>query len=640
METKNYFSTDAAGNIIPGAQVYVNLPGTSSPAPGITNINGAPLANPFTAASSGLVQFKAPDGEYDLRVVGGGREFTIRIQCFDGVAFTTTFPELFVADNIEYGAGTVADALDEFEAMLARSVKVEDYGILPGTTSVLDRLQELTNEISSTGGGVILFGRGGFNITGYKPPTNVIPCGAGRGATLLNYAGEPGLAGIEFIHRATSYNFAGLRDLTLYNTGSFGLAAVKTPVITDAFTRTLRLGFSDLDIRGVSANSIHMSIGDCSTGFAQKIWIQGPYVAQNPDAGQPDDLGIQCKGERGVVNFDISAYKMRGVRRALNVSDFGEGFSIHDGEIVGSYDGIVCDSNPSKPGGFIHDNHMNCSHRCVILNRRRHITMHGNQYYRDASFIPNHTLGWKAVEILNSGGIKTGSVQTRPGVGFTDGNVGVSVTDSPDVQIAEVSCGEIGTMATALQVTASAIDLCKGVSLGGITADTLPTWVEINGAVNDFKLADNVNERGTASTSPIVFNGTGAEKSSIKLPKTSTAVPEYIPYNVTAAGNLAVKARVHPPTFDISCTAGSGAYIRNVYVDRAGAVDGDSFVAALTIIGGSQATVNFYDGALGATPAPTLRKQFVALAAGTNLLREIEMKFNGTGWRQTTKILE
>lgn len=83
METKNYFSTDAAGNILPSATCYLYIAGTTDLATGITNINDAPLANPFTAQTSGLVQFKAPNGEYDLRVTKGGRDFTIRIQCFD-----------------------------------------------------------------------------------------------------------------------------------------------------------------------------------------------------------------------------------------------------------------------------------------------------------------------------------------------------------------------------------------------------------------------------------------------------------------------------------------------------------------------------------------------------------------------------
>lgn len=93
METKNYFSTDAAGNILPSATCYVYVAGTTDLATGLVNINGASLSNPFTAQPTGLVQFKAPNGEYDLRVTKSGRDFTIRIQCFDGVEFLKNFNE-------------------------------------------------------------------------------------------------------------------------------------------------------------------------------------------------------------------------------------------------------------------------------------------------------------------------------------------------------------------------------------------------------------------------------------------------------------------------------------------------------------------------------------------------------------------
>lgn len=87
MEVKNYFATDSQGNVLGSAQVYLYLAGTTTLASGLKNISGAALANPFTSQSNGLVQFSAPDDNYDLRVVKPGREFTIRIQCFDGVAF-------------------------------------------------------------------------------------------------------------------------------------------------------------------------------------------------------------------------------------------------------------------------------------------------------------------------------------------------------------------------------------------------------------------------------------------------------------------------------------------------------------------------------------------------------------------------
>lgn len=130
MEVKNYFATDSQGNVLGSAQVYLYLAGTTTLATGVQNINGAALANPFTSQINGLVQFKAPDGDYDLRVVKPGREFTIRIQCFDGVAYASMI-------SGENGASIVTYRLDQ-EGSVVRtqlsknsdSISAYDFGLV------------------------------------------------------------------------------------------------------------------------------------------------------------------------------------------------------------------------------------------------------------------------------------------------------------------------------------------------------------------------------------------------------------------------------------------------------------------------------------------------------------------------------
>lgn len=134
MEVKNYFATDTQGNVLGSAQVYLYLAGTTTLATGLQNISGAALGNPFTSDINGLVQFKAPDGNYDLRVVKPGREFTIRIQCFDGVAFQASIPELLVANNIS------ADGTNLGEQLLL-SRKIEDYASLRSYTGNATRVE-------------------------------------------------------------------------------------------------------------------------------------------------------------------------------------------------------------------------------------------------------------------------------------------------------------------------------------------------------------------------------------------------------------------------------------------------------------------------------------------------------------------
>lgn len=83
MEIKNYFAQDAQGNIMPSANCYLYLPGTTTLATGLVDGNGAPISNPFLASNIGQVTFGAPNGVYDLRISQGARDTTIEIQCAD-----------------------------------------------------------------------------------------------------------------------------------------------------------------------------------------------------------------------------------------------------------------------------------------------------------------------------------------------------------------------------------------------------------------------------------------------------------------------------------------------------------------------------------------------------------------------------
>lgn len=84
MELKTYFAQDAAGNIISSAVVNVFLQGTNTLASGLTRADGTPLDNPFAADGAGRIQFRAPDGYYDVQVTAGsGIIQTLTIQCVD-----------------------------------------------------------------------------------------------------------------------------------------------------------------------------------------------------------------------------------------------------------------------------------------------------------------------------------------------------------------------------------------------------------------------------------------------------------------------------------------------------------------------------------------------------------------------------
>ena len=102
MELKNYFAQDEQGNALPGAICYVYERGTEMPANGLKKANGVALVNPFEASNDGKIQFAAPNGLYDLRVIHGGRDYRINVQ-FNDVGESVQAAEL-AADQAEAAA--------------------------------------------------------------------------------------------------------------------------------------------------------------------------------------------------------------------------------------------------------------------------------------------------------------------------------------------------------------------------------------------------------------------------------------------------------------------------------------------------------------------------------------------------------
>jgi len=129
MELKTYFAQDASGNIMPGATVTVYEAGTATLATGLQDESGSPLANPFTADSSAKVAFYAPDGLYDITVVGNGRTVTIRAQ----------FVSIDSADTLRSDlAATGGSALVGFQQVGTGAVPRQSQEKMQELVSVLD----------------------------------------------------------------------------------------------------------------------------------------------------------------------------------------------------------------------------------------------------------------------------------------------------------------------------------------------------------------------------------------------------------------------------------------------------------------------------------------------------------------------
>lgn len=138
MELKTYFAQDLNGNVIPGATVYLYLPGTTTLAAGLMDVSHNPLPNPFKADVNGKIALAAPDGEYDLRVVSAGRDQTHRIQFLD----TTEAIDTVTQASLRAGSEADRAELEAIRAEEARDAANLSSGIYPDTASGLAATSE------------------------------------------------------------------------------------------------------------------------------------------------------------------------------------------------------------------------------------------------------------------------------------------------------------------------------------------------------------------------------------------------------------------------------------------------------------------------------------------------------------------
>lgn len=140
MELKNFFAQDDQGNTLGEATCYLYVRGTENLVSGIFKANGAALSNPFTANQQGLIQFVAPNGLYDMRVVKGARDFRLQVQCND-VEDTRTAVE-GAAERAE-AASDAAVLVSGIKANLAEGLAATTPGqhfmlLSPGTSESVD----------------------------------------------------------------------------------------------------------------------------------------------------------------------------------------------------------------------------------------------------------------------------------------------------------------------------------------------------------------------------------------------------------------------------------------------------------------------------------------------------------------------
>lgn len=122
MELKNYYAQDSQGNVQPGATCHLYEVGTETHVTGLLNAKDVPLSNPFSSDGFGLIQFKAPNGLYELRIVSGVRDYRIKVQCLD-VIETVALAETSAAS----AAQSETNAINARDASEAHAVDSLSY---------------------------------------------------------------------------------------------------------------------------------------------------------------------------------------------------------------------------------------------------------------------------------------------------------------------------------------------------------------------------------------------------------------------------------------------------------------------------------------------------------------------------------
>lgn len=160
MELKTYFAQDRNGSLIPSATVAVYLTGTNTLASGLTTVSGTTLANPFTADADGKIQFRAPDGIYDMQVSQGSTTgVRVTFQCVD------VEQQLSDANSAADRAELAAEAAEQ-----ANVSTVKGYNFTDGAT-----LNSVKDFIYDPSGKRWLFWSGTFPAGGKVVPSGSTP---------------------------------------------------------------------------------------------------------------------------------------------------------------------------------------------------------------------------------------------------------------------------------------------------------------------------------------------------------------------------------------------------------------------------------------------------------------------------------
>lgn len=658
MEVKNYFATDASGNILGSAQVFVYLAGTTTLATGLQNISGASLSNPFTAQANGLVQFQAPDNDYDMRVVKLGRDFTIRIQCFDGVAFVQDLS----ASSIPFEESTVFDQL-EAERKVANYNAARNYS---GGASVIRVTQSgisgnfvsrafVAGDIDN--GGTVLVSADGtrtlerdysgpakaswFEIKGDGSDETAKAQNLYDSAFSVSLNKEITVSALTVRHGTTTFGIG---------TGSCGFritgdgiriidGGIKRECVFRDFDLTpigkgrpfgLNFDYSEffnlnsaivynVNIKGPDSDASGYGLRTVNNYFLKNIrhrntvkfnvvdvTVIGGYKIESSPVGQANTWGLFTDGT--AIGTTLSNFNVKCVETPWEFGDNVEGYWVNNSEWVYNRKGLFGNTTVSKPGGWITGLHINCSLEGINLNLRNAFYITGVTVFRASFYFPEAT--WDGIKLKDCQRYSLDNNDFRPDfTGHSGIKKGYNILGGIG---GSLGAGCVSYMTeglhlegnTGFKVSSEAYFESCGTNVN-ITADCVNVDVRKYGYNSATRLLTNL------STTTKIAKGGGYETVDGAIRAISAAGSETFQQAITKRH---IRIRLDP---------GSTAYTYNVILSNIGCQEGDDFEISVRI-GATNPTLNVTaDSAVILAIAPT-----AAVASYW-----IKFKFTGAAWR-------
>lgn len=510
-------------------------------------------------------------------------------------------------------------------------VVANDWNLNPTRTAAQNRvaLDAALAYMESEGGGELQVLGAGDTIP-IEPisaiPANISIRGNHPNAVAFSFNESAGVDGFTFVAPASgTYLWSGLKGCSILNAGANKMGkAVSTPDSTPLFAAATHWEFERIQFRGGNWAE-YMSLGDANQGSVRYIEWRGTYDARSNDSGQVDCIGIDVSAATGSIGWEFTGLMCVSVRRPMHFGDNTEGFALTNSEFVNCWIGLDRDPNPSKPGGFVDNVHINANYRAIRLARTRDFMVGKVLLYRDGSYY-DHTGDWKAIEIDGSGGVAIARAIVRVPSGFVNdtGMTAIDIDSTSQVDIGEIIVREAGGLDTVLKLVNT-----DTIKVGGLVVNEVPVWADIDTLSQNINIGPVVAYGAKPATSPWVIAAgmTGAKKRTIKINRLSA----FQNYNDRGAISAAATAILRPG-FDAMAnrwqmSAGGGAYTYNIDLDIDSAVDGDRFDLRFHFDNTVNPTVVIRNGSGGSTILSLNN------ATGAIWRPKTILVYNGSGWQ-------